>query len=69
MDQKNLRSFLVNKSVLLMRVELYHVKEEPLYFIMVLDRTLQLARYLDLINFEKTNHVLGSYLCTCTEVY
>ena len=24
-------------------------------------RTLQLARYHDLINFEKKNHVLGSY--------
>ena len=34
--QKTLGSFLVNKSVLLPRVELYHVKEEPLYFIMVL---------------------------------
>ena len=36
LDQKTLGSFLVNKSVLLLRVELYHVKEEPLYFIMVL---------------------------------
>ena len=34
--QKTLGAFLVNKSVLLPRVELYHVKEEPLYFIMVL---------------------------------
>ena len=34
--QKPLGAFLVNKSVLLPRVELYHVKEEPLYFIMVL---------------------------------
>ena len=25
------------------------------------NQTLQLARYLDLINFEKKNHVLGSY--------
>ena len=25
------------------------------------NRTLQLARYLDLINFEKQNHVLRSY--------
>ena len=25
------------------------------------NRTLQLARNLDLINFEKKNHVLGSY--------
>ena len=55
--QTHLGAFLVNKSVLLPRVELYHVKEEPLYFIMVLIRTLQLARYHD-INFEKKNHVL-----------
>ena len=35
--QKSLGAFF-NKSVLLPRVELYHVKEESLYFIMVLIR-------------------------------
>ena len=34
--QTHLGAFLVNKSVLLPNVERYHVKEEPLYFIMVL---------------------------------
>ena len=34
--QTHLGAFLVNKSVFVPKVELYHVKEEPLYFIMVL---------------------------------
>ena len=34
--QTPLGAFLVNKSVFVPKVELYHVKEEPLYFIMVL---------------------------------
>ena len=37
-DQKTLEAFLVNKSALLPRVELYHVKEESFYFIVVLIR-------------------------------
>ena len=62
--QTHLGAFLVNKSVLLPKGRAIPRERGTSLLYHGTNRTLQLARYLDLINFEKTQSCFRIILCT-----